>query len=638
MSNPVTIDDLYQLEFIGQLKGFQNDLVFVRGVCDEENNTYQKNLELCRDQRVSALTGPESSAGFVFTEDGRVWFTSSVPEKKEKGTGLYSISPQGGERVLEAFLEEEDLQLEGLAGEYLFVFSKQVDLLEEKPDYEVLDEDPWYMNAQGFINKKRDHFWYWNRNTSVLQNFPMPDNLIAGQRKICGMRLVFTASKASPKPDLTDGLYAWNFSTESMELLIPQGTYSIHAVEPAQEGVWFFAQENPADNLNANPALYWYAYADRSITKQSPRTFSVGNTIGCDVAVIGGNATLLHEGTLYFTATEVDHNTLYCWRDGEYQEVFSWPGSIHSFAFAAGSLWFTGAAPNEPGQLYEIVPTEEGHHEAVCRSEFNFFLQDRYVAHTVPVVFAGYEGKPQTGWVLYPRDFDENRSYPGILDIHGGPKTVYGQVFYHEMQVWASRGYFVFFCNPYGSDGQGDDYSDMRGRYGSQDYEDLMHFTDAVLAQVPQLDADRLCVTGGSYGGFMTNWIIGHTDRFKAAASQRSISNWISFFGTSDIGPYFTRDQIGCGLENPEQLWDRSPLKYADRAVTPTLFIHSDEDYRCPLEQGLQMMHRLMDCGTETRMCLFHGENHELSRSGRPQHRVRRLHEITEWMDQHARK
>ena len=152
------------------------------------------------------------------------------------------------------------------------------------------------------------------------------------------------------------------------------------------------------------------------------------------------------------------------------------------------------------------------------------------------------------------------------------------------------------------------------------------------MEKYPQIDKNRLCETGGSYGGFMTNWIIGHTDRFCCTASQRSISNWLSFYGVSDIGPYFSKDQTaGDPWESPEKMWEHSPLKYAANVKTPTLFIHSDQDYRCPLEQGLQMYTALIEQGVETRLCLFHGENHELSRSGKPKHRIRRLQEITDW-------
>jgi dipeptidyl aminopeptidase/acylaminoacyl peptidase len=205
------------------------------------------------------------------------------------------------------------------------------------------------------------------------------------------------------------------------------------------------------------------------------------------------------------------------------------------------------------------------------------------------------------------------------------------------MQLWANMGYFVFFCNPKGSDGRDNEFMDIRGHYGETDYQNLMDFTDAVLEKYPQINRQKVCVTGGSYGGFMTNWIIGHTDRFCCAASQRSISNWLSFYGVSDIGWFFVPDQCNGDIyRNPMDLWDHSPLKYAANVKTPTLFIHSDEDYRCPLEQGLQMYTALMDRGVESRMCVFHGENHELSRSGKPKHRVRRLQEITDWFEDHV--
>ena len=154
----------------------------------------------------------------------------------------------------------------------------------------------------------------------------------------------------------------------------------------------------------------------------------------------------------------------------------------------------------------------------------------------------------------------------------------------------------------------------------------------------PDIDKDRIGVTGGSYGGFMTNWIIGHSSRFKAAASQRSISNWISFFGTSDIGYYFADDQTqGNPWNEVSKMWDQSPLKYADKVTTPTLFIHSDEDYRCWIPEGLQMFTALKYHGVESRFITFKGENHELSRSGKPRNRVKRLEEISKWFDKYLK-
>jgi dipeptidyl aminopeptidase/acylaminoacyl peptidase len=288
-------------------------------------------------------------------------------------------------------------------------------------------------------------------------------------------------------------------------------------------------------------------------------------------------------------------------------------------------------------KLQELYSFENSVEEQI--TDFNEWIKrEKKIAIPEKLTIESEPGVFIDGWVLMPVDFIQDKKYPAIIDIHGGPKTVYGEVFYHEMQFWANEGYFVFFCNPRGSDGKENEFSDIRGKYGTIDYDDIMRFTDAVLEKYPQIDDKRVGVTGGSYGGFMTNWIIGHTDRFRAAASQRSISNWISMFSTTDIGYYFADDQIGATpWSNQDKLWEHSPLKYADRVKTPTLFIHSEEDYRCWLAEGIQMFTALKYHGVESRLCMFRGENHELSRSGKPKHRIRRLTEITEWFNKHLK-
>lgn len=215
---------------------------------------------------------------------------------------------------------------------------------------------------------------------------------------------------------------------------------------------------------------------------------------------------------------------------------------------------------------------------------------------------------------------------------------MFGTVFHHEMQMWANAGYFVFFTNPRGSDGFGTEFGDINGRYGTVDYDNLMEFTDYVLDHEPDIDRDRVGVTGGSYGGFMTNWIIGHTDRFKAAASQRSIANWISFEYMSDIGHTFTKnEQAAFASEDVDKLWFHSPIKYIGNCKTPTLFVHSEEDYRCNVAEGMEMFAALKVLGVDTRMLMVKGETHELSRSGRPRNRIVRMREILNWMDKYLK-
>lgn len=163
-----------------------------------------------------------------------------------------------------------------------------------------------------------------------------------------------------------------------------------------------------------------------------------------------------------------------------------------------------------------------------------------------------------------------------------------------------------------------------------------MDFTDEVLRLYPNIDRERLGVTGGSYGGYMTNWIVSQTNRFKAAATQRSISNWITEVTISDYGVDFPYEMQFTDINNcHDELWAMSPLKYANNVKTPLLFIHSTEDYRCTFPEALQYYTALRCRGVETKLVGFKGENHELSRSGKPKHRIKRLYEITEWMNNH---
>lgn len=238
------------------------------------------------------------------------------------------------------------------------------------------------------------------------------------------------------------------------------------------------------------------------------------------------------------------------------------------------------------------------------------------------------------GWYVPP--IAEKANHPAILYIHGGPQVCYGESYFHEMQVLAARGYGVIMLNPRGGNGYGQGFvASILGDYGHKDFEDLMLGTDHVLAQHPEIDKDRVYVMGGSYGGFMTNWIVGHTDRFRAAISQRSISNWISFYGTSDIGAFFVEFQLQRDLSDVEGLWRMSPLAHAANAKTPILLMHSEQDLRCPMEQAEQFYVAMKKQGVDTKLITFPESNHGLSRDGLPNLRVKRADAIFEWLEKH---
>jgi dipeptidyl aminopeptidase/acylaminoacyl peptidase len=242
------------------------------------------------------------------------------------------------------------------------------------------------------------------------------------------------------------------------------------------------------------------------------------------------------------------------------------------------------------------------------------------------------------GWVMPPAGFDPGRRYPALLNIHGGPHSYYGSGFFDEFQVYAGAGYAVIYANPRGSQGYGEAFAQaVVGDWGGGDYEDLMAVLDEALKRYPFIDPDRLGVLGGSYGGFLTSWTVGHTDRFKAACSERAVNCQYTMFGTSDIGSSFNVVELGGAMpwEDMARYIERSPLTYAKNIVTPLLILHSEDDLRCPIEQAEQLFVALKKLRREVRFVRFPGENHEMSRSGRPRHRLERFRHVLEWFAQY---
>jgi dipeptidyl aminopeptidase/acylaminoacyl peptidase len=246
------------------------------------------------------------------------------------------------------------------------------------------------------------------------------------------------------------------------------------------------------------------------------------------------------------------------------------------------------------------------------------------------------DGWPVEGFFVKPVGWEAGKKYPMVLVIHGGPEGMFGVDWYHEFQVYAAKGWAVFFCNPRGSTGYGEKFE--RGEinnWGGMDYQDIMAGVDAALKQYPWVDANDLGVTGGSYGGYMTNWIVSHTNRFKAAVTLRSVSNFISDEGTRD-GAYGHEEYFkGILFDDFEQYWDASPLKYARNVHTPTLVLHSDNDFRVPIEQGEQWFRALQHYGVPSELVLFPRENHNLTRTGEPKHLVESLHWQIYWFERY---
>jgi dipeptidyl aminopeptidase/acylaminoacyl peptidase len=252
------------------------------------------------------------------------------------------------------------------------------------------------------------------------------------------------------------------------------------------------------------------------------------------------------------------------------------------------------------------------------------------------VAYKGADGWDIDGFLMKPVGWQPARTYPMVLTVHGGPAGMYGFDWQHEFQIYAARGWAVFFCNPRGSTGYGEKFErGLQGQWGNKDYIDVMNGVDALLTQNPWIDKDRLGVTGGSYGGYMTNWIVSHTNRFKAAVTLRGMSNFISTDGTRD-GPYgHTADFGGDVFQAFDTYWNVSPLKYAKNVKTPILILHSDMDFRVPIEQGEQWFRALQHFGAPSEVVFFPRENHNLTRTGEPKHLVESLKWQVYWFDRY---
>jgi dipeptidyl aminopeptidase/acylaminoacyl peptidase len=662
------LDDFTKYKFLSGVKYSPNGKKagFIVHRMDVEENCYLSNLWIYDIEKESynKLTSFGKETSFIWLNDCENILFPSIRdendrEKADQGeifTQYYRININGGEaeKAFKIPLKVEAIrQIDEnnflIIGEYNInkvnlndlegkEREKQAKKIKDEKDYEVLDEIPFWSNGDGFTNKNRNRLYIYNTEKNLLN--PITDeytNVLNFNLSADKTEIVFIANSYKGKMPLNDDIYIYCIKSGELKKVSPYEYFNYEYVNfMSKETLIFLGSSMKNYGVNENSKFYKMDMkTNETICLTEGKDFSTWDSVGSD-SRYGNSQHILKDGRyIYFITTEMDNSYINrIDENGNIKKITKGKGSVDGFDVINGDVIMIAMRRLKLEELYKIDNEKE-----VQITDFNgWVIYDKKLSRPERINVETAPGVTIEGWILKPVDFEDGKKYPAILDVHGGPKTVYGEVFFHEMQYWANHGYAVFFCNPRGSDGRGNEFADIRGKYGTIDYDDLMKFTDAVLEKYSFIDKDRIGVTGGSYGGFMTNWIIGHTDRFKAAASQRSISNWISKFCTTDIGYYFVEDQNGATpWNNMGKLWDHSPLKYADKVKTPTLFINSDQDYRCYLAEGIQMFTALKYHGVDARLCMFRGENHELSRSGKPKHRMRRLQEITDWFDKYLK-
>ncbi|HJZ69678.1 MAG TPA: S9 family peptidase [Blastocatellia bacterium] len=286
------------------------------------------------------------------------------------------------------------------------------------------------------------------------------------------------------------------------------------------------------------------------------------------------------------------------------------------------------------GELF-LLDTASGKVTQLTRVNDELFSQLN-LTDPEEIWYTSFDGKKIQAWIQKPPNFDPSKKYPFILEIHGGPHAAYGFNFTHEFQWMAAKGYVVLYTNPRGSTSYGQDFGNIiQYNYPGDDYKDLMAGVDEVVKR-GYIDTKKMGVTGGSGGGVLTNWTVGHTTRFAAAVSQRSIADWAGFWFTADFTLYTPTWFRAAPWEDPEDFTKRSPLTYVKNVTTPMMFIEGEADYRTPPADGGEMMFRALKYRKiPTAMVRFPNESHELSRSGAPWHRIERLQHILNWFDKY---
>jgi dipeptidyl aminopeptidase/acylaminoacyl peptidase len=322
---------------------------------------------------------------------------------------------------------------------------------------------------------------------------------------------------------------------------------------------------------------------------------------------------------------------------------------ISEWDWAGGTLAFVVGSPVCTGELAVVSLPADGAAAVGTEQQLTWLtkpLGDAFqLVNPERFVAVSADGSEVECWAMPPAGAKPGTRYPALLNVHGGPFTQYGNRFMDEFQLQSAAGFGVIYCNPRGSAGYGEQWGrairgpecvhDPGTGWGSVDFEDVMACVDTACERFSWIDPDRLGILGGSYGGYMTSWVIGHTDRFRAACSERACNNLLTMEYTADIAGYI-RSYVGPDhLTDPGAYLRHSPISYVRDMTTPVLILHSEDDLRCPISQAEELFVALRLLGRDPVMYRFPGENHELSRSGSPRHRITRAELILDWFRQH---
>lgn len=652
----LTADSLLELSFVSHptLAPGGKQAVAVHSHIHQEDDkppAYHAHLhiyDLSTDTSSPLTTNGTSNVAPAFSPDGtQVAFLSDrASDSKQAHKQLCLIPLAGGEarvltelkRGVTAFVWQPD-------GEGLFLLSRgdQPEPADDQP--KVIRRRLYKWNGQGFLPTAPVNIYHYDLTKDKLSLLFEPD-FEPSQLTVSddGKALYFAAS---PDADAEDqwqkNLYRLTLAKKNLKVVA--AGHRISSIAVRGDEVFFCAPSDP-DNFGS-PLGLWHTNRKKA-SKHPAQCLSGDDDVqpsingdsrygaypndpkATDAGVL---VNLNHKGQSRLAIIEID-GSVQGWQEKQQQAEAR---AITSFAHdpASGVTVFTAETTDRPGELF--MRTSDGNERQL--SHFNAAFSKRYTLQSASqpqtVRAEGSDSEVMYYWTLEPSKPRKDNAL--VVQVHGGPHTNYGYGFMFEFQLLAAKGYTVVYGNPRSSSSYGSTFATIaQGDYGGVDADDVLAIATAARANHTDPDAP-IHLTGGSYGGFMTNWLIGQTDLFRSAVTQRSICNWLSFYGSSDIGYMFAaREVAGNPWNDTDKLWRQSPLCYVSNVKTPLLIIHAEEDHRCPIEQAEQMFIALKTRGVPTELIRYPSENHDLSRSGRPDRRIHRLEAILGWFAKHA--
>ncbi|MDQ7843656.1 MAG: S9 family peptidase [Armatimonadota bacterium] len=657
----ITIDDLLALKWIGdpQISPDGRWVVYVQKVADREADTYRSHLWIVPLEggpaRQFTAGGHQDSLPRWSPDGRRIAFLSdrgaaAAEPGARKPKQIYVIPVDGGEATAVTTGNRNPTDLAWSPdGRWIAFAGKPEGSRDDKSDVKVITRVRYKFDGEGYWDGRYKHIFVVPAEGGEVRQITDGEFDHSDPAWSPDGRWIACVANRSDDADYTNVTDIWVFPSaggEGRRLTFSVGPCAMPAWSPDGARIAYLGHDNEA--MSATNTRLWIAPLaggspvcvtaglDRSLAHHIITDMRAHPRVGRPVWLPDGRAVLVlvAEGaTNQLARVEVSSGAVTV-LTGIRREIYG-----YDFDRAVQNGVLAVSDPLTPGDLWAVRLDGDALRERRLTAVNADLLDGLVLSRPERFTYEGADGWPVEGWVMRPAGFQEGRRYPAILQIHGGPHGAYGEAFFHEFQVLAAEGFAVVFTNPRGSQGYGQRFTAATHHdWGGKDYEDIMRGLDAALERFPFLDPERLGVAGGSYGGFMTNWVIGHTDRFKAAVTMRSISNHLSQWGTSDLA-YMKGfwEFPGDPWESPTWYWERSPLAYVANIRTPLLILHSEMDLRCPMPEAEQLFAALKKLRREVVFVRFPGESHDLSRAGKPAHRLERLRWIVRWFADHLR-